>query len=168
MSTNFGYIFWGLILAFLDFKINGLDLLPDVLGFGLIGLGAVGLQSLSPKFSLAGALSFFLAVSSLIGLAVSGEAAKAFSVVVTGINCAMFWSLLGGIGDYTNSTERHVLTSRAHNLRIGYVAMMCGTLLLGLTGHELGAAGALLGAAAVIAMIVVMVLILHLIHQVRY
>jgi hypothetical protein len=40
MSTSFGYIFWGLILVILDFKINGFDLLPDVIGYVLVGIGS--------------------------------------------------------------------------------------------------------------------------------
>lgn len=168
MAKSFGFIFWGLILVVLDFKINGFDLLPDAIGYVLVGIGAATLHWLSPKFSLAGSLSLFLAISWLVGLMVAGEAATVFGILVTAINCAMIWSLLGGIIDFAKSKERYDLAEKAHHRRIGYVAVMCGVLLLGLLAGKLGGIAAMLAVVAVIAGLVIMLLILHLIHRVRY
>lgn len=44
MRSSFNKIFWGFLLAFLDFRVIGLDLLPDPVGYFLIAAGVAGLS----------------------------------------------------------------------------------------------------------------------------
>jgi hypothetical protein len=168
MSARLGYIFWGLIFVVVHIKINGFDLLPDIIGYALIAFGATGLVSLSPQFGLAGSLSVMLAVGWMIGLAVSGGAAVAFGLLMTAVNCGMVWSLLGGIIDFTRSKERHDLAEKAQNRRVAYVVSMGVIWLLLLVARESRSLAALAAVTALIAMLVILVLILHLVHRVRF
>jgi hypothetical protein len=168
MSTSFGYIFWGLILVILDFKINRFDLLPDVIGYVLAGIGSAALHSISPKFSLAGSLSWMLAVASLIGLVFAGGAAIAFGILVTVMNCAMIWYLMGGIIDLTQAKNRQDLAEMAHNRRVAYVATTAAITSVAVLAHGSEGLALLLALLALIAMLVILALILHLIHRVRY
>ena len=56
-----GKIFWGLVLWFFDFRLNGFDLLPDAVGLLLVASGSLGLRAGSRRFSSASTLCFVLA-----------------------------------------------------------------------------------------------------------
>ena len=167
MRASFGYIFWGLILVVLDFRINGFDLIPDFVGYALVGVGAAGLSQLSAQFITAGALSSLLAVCDIVGMVTPTESAF-FGILVTIINCAMIWNLLGGVIVHATDRGRPDLAERAANRRIWYVGIMAVATALGLSGKVLGSAVAIVVVPLVVAGIVVMIMILHLIHRVRY
>jgi hypothetical protein len=168
MRAQFGYVFWGLIFVLLHFKINGFDLLPDIIGFGLIAIGASNLAVLSQQFRLASSLSIVLAILWAIGLAISGDAGILFGVLVTILNCAMMWSLLGGIIDFTTSRDRRDLAELAQKYRVFYVGFMAGMYILVIVARGSGALGGLIAIAAIVVMITLLVLIMRLVHRVRY
>ena len=66
MVTGFGQIFWGLLITALDLRINGLDILPDGLGYVLAATGANKLATHSSRFGTAGLICWVLAVLWLI------------------------------------------------------------------------------------------------------
>jgi len=49
---GFGKIFWG-FLFFFDFRIQGFDILPDIIGYWLIYIGLKELVSMSSHFAAA-------------------------------------------------------------------------------------------------------------------
>ena len=53
MNNGFRYVFWGLVFAYFNFSVGGVGLLPDVVGFGLIAIGAYKLSAVSSDFSVA-------------------------------------------------------------------------------------------------------------------
>ena len=169
MVDYFGYIFWGLLLAFLDFKINGFDLLPDVVGYVLVAVGAFSLGVYSPKFSLGGALSCLQAAGWLVGLAVGGEAGVPFGLLMTALNCGMIWTLLGGMIDFTTAKDRPDLAELAHNRRVLYVAITAGVWLFAAVAN--GSGGGPTGVivfAGIIAMFVTFALVLRVIYRVGH
>lgn len=48
-----GKVFWGYFLILLDFRVNGLDILPDFVGYFLIIAGLAGLSAESVWFGKA-------------------------------------------------------------------------------------------------------------------
>ena len=54
------YIFFGWLLVFLHFRINGFDLLPDFIGYGLIFAGCRQLSSLSHYFNKTKVIAAFM------------------------------------------------------------------------------------------------------------
>jgi hypothetical protein len=167
MFTYFGSIFWGLLLVFLDFSINGFDLLPDVLGYGLVAGGAGGLAKHYDSFRTATSLSWLLAVGSVVVFFISDPAgARFFGLLMTGFHCALIWTLLGGVIVLATDQSRPDLAERAASRRVAYVVLTVATLLLGwLPGGVLLAP---LAIVLLVAVFVVIVMILHLIHRVRY
>jgi uncharacterized membrane protein len=65
--SGFGSIFWGFLFMF-DFRIQGLDILPNVIGYLLMYFGLGKLSSYSSEFDNAKKYSIPLAVLSLFSL----------------------------------------------------------------------------------------------------
>jgi uncharacterized membrane protein len=167
MSSHFGYIFWGLLLVFLDFSINGFDLLPDVIGYALVGYGTGGHTIQNVAFRTATSLSWLLAVGSVMAFFISDRSASQFfGWLMTGFQCALVWTLMGGVMAVATERNRPDLAERAASRRVAYVVLTVAMILLTL----LPGSGLLAPVAIVllVALLVVFVMILHLIHRVRY
>jgi hypothetical protein len=171
MATHFSQLFWGLLLVTLDFNINGFDVLVDGVGFLIVAAGCGGLSSLSPRFETTRTLCVVMALLWLIGLAVHGDIAVPFSLARMTVNCAMFWQLLGGLGEFALSRERSDLADRAGNLRLVYVVMMIGSSLfvLAMTDSRIidSQNAGTFAMALIVSMLILMATILHLIHCVK-
>ena len=163
MKSSFAFIFWGLLLAFLDFSINGFDVLPDALGFGLVAIGAAGLSRHSPHFRLASSLCWFLVVAWFVGLFVSGDVAWSFSVLVTTVNLAMHWTLLGGVIDVATDQSRLDLAQQAASRRLAYVIILGAGMLIGFVAN--GSQSLLLVLIFVVPAIVVSVMVMYVIYR---
>ena len=115
-----GKIFWGLVPWFFDFRLNGFDLLPDVVGLLLVASGSLGLRAASRRFSSASTLCFVLAVLWPLEFLDLGQAAVAVMIVEVVLSCAMIWTLLGGIADLALERGRMDLARRAASRRLTY------------------------------------------------
>lgn len=164
---NFGRIFWGELLVLLDLRINGFDLLPDVIGYILIALGCRGLADDSPKFVTASMWSWLLAAASLIAYIVEGEFELVFGLIFVAIECVMVWFLLGGIIDFVRERGRTDLAEVAGVRRFAYILMMCVTMLAVVTAQNARSLAFVAVLGGVITL-VVLVMILHLIYRVRH
>ncbi|MCW1922413.1 hypothetical protein OKA05_07595 [Luteolibacter arcticus] len=160
MATRFIQIFWGLLLVVLDFQVNQIDVLPDLLGYILVALGCRGLSDASPRFSTAAILAWVLVIMAAVSIAIRGDIIP-LGILYNVIDCAMMWFLLGGVIELANFRQRPDFSQRASSRRIAYVALAGLSTLLGLTGPYPGE----IALALVIGMIVVLCLILHLIHR---
>jgi hypothetical protein len=163
MRGYFSYAFWGLLLVFLDFRINGFDLLPDALGWAIAAHGALRLTPFSTSFFTAGALGWLLAVVELVSIVAVNTL---LGYVATGLSCCFIWTFLGGIREIATISQRPALAQYADTLRKSYVAIVSAGVLLGLVFHDSnnGFATALAIPLA-IAGFVVMLLALHLIYR---
>lgn len=162
MTKKFGRIFWGLLFVILDISINQFDLLPDFIGYILVAVGARGLVATSSRFGTASTLSWILTLLSLMGFFTSGDVATLLGIVNLIVDCAMMWTLLGGVIEFTASNDRLDLAERASHRRIAYVVLLCTVTFIGFLGR---------GAPVVImavTLVVLVIMILHLIHRVRY
>lgn len=159
-------LFWGLLLVILDFSINKFDLLPDGIGYVLVGIGCGGLITLSHLFKAAKTIAFILAVLWLIGFIIHGDLARFYGITMTVLNCILLWQILGGIAEFAMKHKRVDLATRAHHRRIAYVVIMASATSLSflLAGSRNAGPIALL---FVVALIVLMVMILHLIHRTK-
>jgi hypothetical protein len=167
MRADFGYVFWGLVLTVLDFKINQFDLLPDFIGYSLVVYGATGLSKFSSEFLTAGGLSVMLAVCDVITLVLPTDA-DWFSIVVTLLSALMMWTLLGGVRAMALAHERHELAARAEKLRLWYVSLLFLSIGLTLVAREMsGGEMFFIIIALVVASITIMILILLLIYRAR-
>jgi hypothetical protein len=167
MNSYFGSIFWGLLLVFLDLSINGFDLLPDVIGYVLVGYGAGGLTNQHVAFRTAASLSWLLAVGSVIAFFISERSAtQFFGWLMTGFQCALIWTLMGGVMAIASERNRLDLAERAASRRVAYVALTVTMVFLSVLPG--GGLLAPLAIVLLIATLVVFVMILHLVYRVRY
>lgn len=68
MMTGFAKVFWGLMLVFLDIRMNQFDILPDLLGYILVYAGLSGLSGLHEHFRKAKAFCIPLLIVSIFEL----------------------------------------------------------------------------------------------------
>lgn len=165
--SSLGRIFWGELLVILDLRINGFDVLPDVIGYFLVALGCQALTAESKKYSTAATCSWILVAASIAAFFVPGDVALPFGLVFMVVDCTMVWFLLGGIIDYVLERERADLAQKAAARRIAYILIMAITMLAIFSAgsaHGLG----VVAVVGLICMLIVMVMILHLIYRVRY
>jgi hypothetical protein len=161
----FWLIFWGLLLVAFDFSINKIDFLPDGIGYLMLAAGCGGLIQQSNRFAISRTLCFVLVVLWLIGFVVPRDLAIGYSVVLSGLNCAMIWQLLGGIADFAMSHDRYDLAQRATNRRMAYVWLLAISILFPFLFRHSSIAPLIF--VLLFAMLVLDVMILHLIHRVR-
>ena len=166
MKTCFGFMFWGLLLVVLDFNVDHFDSAAGRVGIRIGGrLGPAGWRVLTGNFITATSLNWLLVGGSVIGPFVSGDVGTIVGVFMAVLNCAMMWTLLGGIMDIAIGRHRLDLAERAAHRRSVYVAVMAVSMVLGLIVHGSGGAIGLLALILVMAGLTVMFLILHLIYR---
>ena len=168
MFSRFGLIFWGLLLVLLDFKINGFDILPDLIGYILVAIGCAGLSNVSRRFSTASALSWIMSAITLIAYALKGGAATALGFLHLAVDGAMMWFLLGGVMELAASRQRMDLSERASNRRVAYVVLMSLASLAGFVVQGSSAVSAILSVGLMVCIFALLFLILHLIHRVKH
>lgn len=170
MVKYISYIFWGLLVVILDFKINQLDILPDFVGYILVSIGAGGLAVKSERFSTAQKSCWALIILALLELFVRGDWATILGMIHLAVHCIMIWFLLGGFMVLARLYERPDLAEKASHRRTIYIALMCvATVISLLAPGNLDADGiAIVVIAVVLTGLVLVVMILHLIHQVRF
>lgn len=166
MSRSFGWIFWGLLLAYFQFTINGIDLLPDVLGYAFVAVGCHGLVKSSASFRKAALLSWILAAFELTAY-FDQTRPSLYNLVWSAVDIAMFWMLLGGIILLAKQRQWEKIGPEASKRRLAYVVLATGSMLLGNVPPHRADEWGLVGAAFVVAMLVVMILILILVHRVK-
>jgi hypothetical protein len=167
MIKHIGYIFWGLLLVILDFKLNQFDVLPDFIGYILVSLGCGGLVAASGKFAIARNSCWALLVLSLVEFIVTGDLRAILGIVQLVLNCTMMWFLLGGFMDLSLSMGRPDLAEKAGNRRMVYVALTCVASILGFVAQQTRHISTLAIIVIVVAMLVLTAMILHLIHQIK-
>ena len=170
MVKHISYIFWGLLVVILDFKINQIDILPDFVGYIFVSIGAGGLVGASKQFSPAQKSCWALLILALLELFVRGDWATILGMIHLAVHCIMIWFLLGGFMDLANLYGRPDLAEKASHRRTVYIALMCvATVISLLAPGNLDADGIVIVVIAVVVTgLVLVVMILHLIHQVRF
>jgi hypothetical protein len=127
-ATRFLQILVGLLLIFLDLRLNGFDVLPDFVGYALVALGCGGLGDCSHSFLTAQKLSWILAVVDVAGYFVPRHLLLA--AIILALNCSLIWFLCGGIIELATRRNRADISQRAMGVRIVYVFLTTLTFLM--------------------------------------
>ena len=167
MAARLGSVFWGLLLAYLDLRIDDLDLLPDGLGYFLVVLGCVGMHRASARFSFAGLLAFLLIGVWFVSWYVTESVA--LELVETILDCALLWNLMGGIMELALRRNRPDLSAIAERRRVHYVGVQAVLLALSvIAGVSGGFPGLdLLAVSAVLASLTILFLVLQVIYRMQ-
>jgi len=105
MKKAFSRIAWGLALELADFRINGFDVFPDIVGYGLLLAGLGPLSSRGRGFRIAwmaAGVQFAGAAIQLLGIRIGfsltgGEQPEVGQVALTALSTAAELALLWGI-----------------------------------------------------------------------
>ena len=168
LSSRFRYIFWGLLVAILDIEVNRFDVLPDVVGYGLVMIGASGLLALSRYFLLTKNLAFILLIIAALNYALDARVSEIYGLIYLVLDVLLLWNLLSGVMKFSEQCQREDLKIRADHLRYGYAVLMSLIGARGLILHQLPEGIAIITIIFVISILVMLVLILNLIHKVKH
>jgi hypothetical protein len=167
IAMSLGRVFWGLLLLNLHVSFNHFSILPDFIGYLLVAVGLGGLTGLSAQFATARTYAWVLVPISLAAWPSRGELGFVVWLISLGLDCAMMWSLLGGIMDYSVARGRSDLAEHASHRRVAYVSLMGAVTFLVFVARGIGTPAVLLVVVTAVCLVVLFVMILHLIHRVK-
>ncbi|MBI2433267.1 MAG: hypothetical protein HYV26_10380 [Candidatus Hydrogenedentes bacterium] len=131
-------LFWGLVFSILDFRVNGVDVLADIIGYGLFFLAIPALLTESHAFRVFCRYAVFCA---LLSIASFWNAEELFRAVLTlGTQCCkmgMLWFACGGVAEIARRNARIDLSDTAlRRRRHCLIAWLIATtaLVLGMAG----------------------------------
>ncbi|MBB6675653.1 hypothetical protein [Cohnella nanjingensis] len=131
--TGFRPMFWGMLFL-LDFRINGWDLLPDAVGYGLLYGGLSALSAKSTSFSSGSKLALILMLISLPDLNQSWLGGSpfyfAYQLILIGLHLCMIYSITKGIQELAIIQDRTDLYDAAQSRWRLFLAGCCLTVLM--------------------------------------
>jgi hypothetical protein len=154
-------IMWGLILALFDLNLNGVNIVPDFIGYILIAIGSARLVPLFPEFQAAVIVAWIMAPLSLTEHSPIREAPVAFliMIVTTVLHTILIWKLCEGVARGARDRGRSDLADFALLTRNLYITFLIAGVFIGLVGHEMGSGVLLLLIPMLIFVIVVIVML---------
>lgn len=170
VRRGFMFLFWGFLLSFLDFRINGLDLLPDFVGYIIISAGLGTLSQWNIQFGKAKFYSLLLIFLSLPDLIVSLNQNMAIpyfilALIVTIFSVLLIWLVCQGIIEMAIVADKPGLADQAASRRKLVLAILLLTpclIGLGTLDRKLGL---ILMIPILILLIVTVILVLLLMRR---
>ncbi|MFC5700759.1 hypothetical protein ACFPVX_05675 [Cohnella faecalis] len=119
MGAAFRTLFWGFIFLF-DFRINGLDILPDVVAYYCFYTGLSRLVVVSPRFEEARKFTLpllFLSIPDInpAWFSFSGILMLIYVMALTVLNLIMVYSICMGIKEAAAARQDQDLADTAHS-----------------------------------------------------
>jgi len=112
---GFRRLFWGVLFLF-TFRINGFDILPDVIGYLFIAVGLNDLHSRSRTFATGRTLAFVAAVLAIFTVIQSPQPGLFISTLNLGllvVELLLFFQICTGISELARSRNEHALADTA-------------------------------------------------------
>lgn len=168
MARDFILLMVGLVMALISINVNGVDLLPDFIGYGLIAFAAHSLGQYAGKFHLSRNLALPLVILSLIADLGPWPVAQTFFFVNTALTIPLVWYLLGAVMQFVEKRERPDLAGQALKYRRVYLAIAVFALFIQLAAQfrptEAAGFASILGLATA----VILAFIIRLLYIVRH
>jgi len=140
------YIFWGYIFVLFDLNLNGLDILPDFIGYALIFAGVHKLSVMSHHFGKArifAAVMFLIALSELIStdpitveLDIFFVLMMAANIVVMFIPIYLMYLITRGVADLEQQCQAYLGADTLH--RVWNLVLIVAVLFLAVTVITIG------------------------------
>jgi hypothetical protein len=175
--SPFGKLFWGFLIAFIDIRINGFDLIIDLLGYVVVVIGLGELARINGKFARARPYATVLLILSALdlftrtptdsspeGLFGHPGLAIAFSIALLFVNLMLVNLICRGIGEMADRAGNSDLSDLSKTRWVFFVfSYVVSTLLIVLAFAGEGLVT--LALASVIVSLVAAILILGLIRR---
>lgn len=174
--TAFSKVFWGLLLVFLDFRFNGFDILPDIVGFVIVFFGLAALSAHNHHFQTAKTVCIPLIILSLFEIfqaQLQFPAASAsmtawgllLAIISTCLNLYFIYHLCCGIAVLASESGQLQLQEHARRRWQYYLWFSVAMLFVTLLAMGSPAFILILFVPVFIAGLVVFILILLLVRQ---
>ena len=176
---GFSKIFWGFLFSF-DFRIQGFDILPDIIGYWLIYLGLKELVSMGAHFAKAKKYSVILGIISVFDLYQVQMPLQQFNVgpltglvilmgiIIAIIDLLMVFHLCHGIAELAEGRGIIDLKTIALNRWKYYLYLRVATVVVGPIALIIPPLVMLLFIPLIIISIIVFVLMMGLMKQAEY
>ncbi|MDF1539375.1 MAG: hypothetical protein P1Q69_10790 [Candidatus Thorarchaeota archaeon] len=171
-SFDYGFmtIFWGLVITFFDFRINGFNLIPDFVGYVLVMIGVAKTMRLDYRFGQARTAAIILIPLSLPDIIEfpAGDPFWPISIISGFCYLVFIWVFLGGIKSVAESHGNASLAELAYKVLIATFVIRGVNLTFSLIVNLLGSsAGAiiLLVVPLVFVGLLVGVLVLYVVYR---
>lgn len=141
-SNGLRKFYWGFLFIMLSFRIEGIDIFPDTLGYILFAIGFSKLSSRSDFFYIAAKYNVPLIILSLLSIYerpnrggfIYYELLGGFGIVVAIIifilNLMVIYNLFMGIQDLANQQSMAELEEEAEDLWCKYKILQISTLFI--------------------------------------
>ena len=155
MRSYFLLLFWGVIVAQFNFNVNGVSLIPDVIGYALIAYGAGKLSSVSSEFSVARWLAFCSIAIWLMTFFVPANYLFFHELSTTALDCTLIWKLLTGVHEHALAHYQTEFAEKALWRRNAYVILGVAARLMGVVSSSFGfgvagSVGVLIGIVSIV------------------
>jgi hypothetical protein len=178
--SPFGKLFWGLLIVFVDLRINGFDLLIDLLGYVVVVIGLGELARRNRNFDRARPYATVLLILSALdlftrtptgdssvsaGLFGSPGWAIAFAIALAFVNLMLVYLVCRGIGEMATQAGATDLADLSHTRWFFFIATYVGSTLLLIGAFAASDTLVSLAIVSIIASLVAAFLVLGLIRR---
>jgi hypothetical protein len=168
MATGFRLLMAGVVFVMANLHIRGFNLLPDVVGFILVALGAQMLVPFADRFHIVRVFGWILVPLALLLYALPQIGVAILQVIIVILVIALVWTLLGGVRQFAGERDRPDLERHAGTYRRVYLGLALVSLFFAqLVYFDAEGAGVFLTVMAA-AKIVLLAFILRLLFVVKH
>lgn len=140
-ESAFNKFYWGFLFVMIDFRLQGIDVLPDIIGYLLFAGGFSLLASSSSRFEKAKNLNVFMIVLSIfqiyerpaqgggINFGVLGPIGFLIGIAATILNLMVIYNLFMGIKDIANLQGKMSIGQEAEK-KWGHYALLQVSVIL--------------------------------------
>jgi hypothetical protein len=141
LEGAFNKIYWGFLFIMIDFRLQGIDVLPDIIGYLLFAGGLTVLASSSSCFEKAKRLNVFMIVLSVvqiyerptqgggINFGVLGPFGFLIGIAATILNLIVIYNLFMGIRDIANVQGKMSIGQEAEKKWSHYLLLQLSVFL---------------------------------------
>ncbi|MCJ8010718.1 hypothetical protein MUG84_03035 [Paenibacillus sp. KQZ6P-2] len=170
---GFLHLFWG-FLFLIDIRINGFDILPDVIGYVLFFLGMAKLESRSEHFHRGRNMSAVMIVLSLVSLVIQGASPQSwlfyflFNTLIYILELYIVFHICYGISDMAGRRGLHEFQNKAIQRWRWFFGLSIALLIVLLIAPLVPLLTIFMGIVLIIASLVIFVLMMLLMREAEH
>src|SRR5690625_1217348 len=167
MASQFLLLMVGLVFALINFQIGRFEILPDFIGYLLIGLSSHNLSQYTAKFRIARNIALPLLILSVLRYFLAPRGAEILFLINSILEISLIWFVLAAAIKFSRERERPDLAENGLKYRRIYVAIAVVDFLFRVAGYFQPESAQGFIALMSIAFVIVLGLILHLFYVIR-
>jgi hypothetical protein len=138
----FNKFYWGFFFVMIDFRFQGVDILPDIIGYFFFAAGLAALASANSCFEKAKSLNTFMIVLSIleiyekpvqvsgINFGVFGPIGFIIGIAATILNLYVIYNLFMGIRNLAREQDKMLISEEAERRWTQYLMLQLSSLFI--------------------------------------